>query len=127
MVAGRIVYVGGQADPTMLNMRGKVYQQDDAAKIVTNNLYAYKRNLFVSIRRLLQNYKGQVDWSLSPALESETFTSSTTYDAFNRYIRVLHKCTAFSIAGGVTVLDMLVLYDSFRERWTTISVGFTDI
>jgi hypothetical protein len=33
---------------------------------------------------LLQIYKDPVDWSISPALESEIFTSSTTYDALNR-------------------------------------------
>ncbi|MEK6283555.1 MAG: SpvB/TcaC N-terminal domain-containing protein [Acidobacteriota bacterium] len=66
------------------NLRGKVFQQFDGAGVITNDQYDFKGNLLSSTRQLLQNYKAQVDWFVAPALESETFTSSTSYDALNR-------------------------------------------
>jgi RHS repeat-associated protein len=71
-----------------LNLRGKIYQQFDGAGVVTNNQYDFKGNLLSSTRQLLQNYKDQMDWSTAPALESESFTSSTTFDALNRPVNL---------------------------------------
>ncbi|MFL5706717.1 MAG: SpvB/TcaC N-terminal domain-containing protein [Ktedonobacteraceae bacterium] len=71
-----------------LNLRGKVYQQFDGAGVVTNIQYDFKGNLLSSTRQLLQNYKDQVNWSSAPALESVSFTSSTTYDALNRPVNL---------------------------------------
>ena len=86
VLAERTVY--GESLPDnesrSLSLRGKMYQQFDGAGVVTDNQYDFKGNLLSSTRQLLQNYKDQVDWSSAPALESESFTSSTTYDALNR-------------------------------------------
>ncbi|MCM3870735.1 MAG: hypothetical protein ND895_08585 [Pyrinomonadaceae bacterium] len=85
-LAERISYGEEQLDAITLNLRGKALQHFDSAGVITNNQYDFKGNLLSSTRQLLQNYKVQVDWSLAPALESETFTSSTSYDALNRHV-----------------------------------------
>ncbi len=83
-LAERLVYGEGQLNDQGLNLRGKIFQQFDGAGVVTSNQFDFKGNLLNGSRQLLRNYKDEVDWSQSPALEGETFTSSTTYDALNR-------------------------------------------
>jgi hypothetical protein len=73
--AEQIIYGEGQPNDQGLNLRGKAYQQLDGAGIVTNKQFDFKGNLLSSTRQLLQNYKDPVDWSQSPALENEVFTS----------------------------------------------------
>jgi RHS repeat-associated protein len=85
---------GGPATPEATNSRGKIYQAYDGAGVIKNfgtnpltNLaegYDFKGNLLRSQRQLLQDYKDQVDWSQSPALQNETFMGSNIYDALNR-------------------------------------------
>jgi RHS repeat-associated protein len=85
VIAERIVFGEGRANPEAANLRAKVYQQFDAAGVVTNGGYDFKGNLLTSTRQLLQDYKDQADWSQSPPLEvGGGFTASTTYDAMNR-------------------------------------------
>jgi RHS repeat-associated protein len=79
---------------TQLNLRGKPYQQFDSAGIVVNKgqnpltgedeAFDFKGNLLRSTRQLIQDYKKAPDWSQTPALEAEVFSSSTHYDALNR-------------------------------------------
>ncbi|MEP0883709.1 FG-GAP-like repeat-containing protein [Trichocoleus sp. ST-U3] len=82
--AERVIYGEDQPNDIQLNLRGKAYQQMDGAGIVTNESYDFKGNLLSARRQFLQNYKDEVDWAQSPALEDESFASSTTYDALNR-------------------------------------------
>jgi RHS repeat-associated protein len=58
----------------------------DQAGVVTNGIYDFKGNLLQSSRRLAREYRQTIDWSniAAVALESETYTTSTTYDALNR-------------------------------------------
>ncbi|MGI0486553.1 SpvB/TcaC N-terminal domain-containing protein [Pantanalinema rosaneae CENA516] len=93
------------------NLKGKVYQVYDAAGVVTNQQYDFKGNLQDSQRQLSRTYRKTMDWmgisfhlysaysdrpldletikrKLVPLLESEVFTSNTTYDALNRPIRM---------------------------------------
>jgi RHS repeat-associated protein len=98
----RIVYGEAHPNAESLNLRGQLFQQYDGAGLVTNELYDFKSNLLSSSRQLAIEYKKQVDWTAlanlddaqaiaSPPkalLESETFTTSTEYDALNRPIRV---------------------------------------
>ncbi|MGH2414447.1 MAG: RHS repeat domain-containing protein, partial [Microcystaceae cyanobacterium] len=96
VLAERIVYGESQANATLLNLRGKVYQQYDGAGVVTNTgrnpatnqdeAYDFKGNLLRSTRKLLQNYKDPVDWLQNPTLETEVFARSTVYDALTRPI-----------------------------------------
>ena len=84
VVVGRSVYGETRLNPEANNLRGKVVELRDQAGVLTSEDYDFKGNLLSSRRQLLQNYKEEADWSESPALEGETFTSSTTYDALNR-------------------------------------------
>ena len=86
-----------EAQKTQLNLRGKPYQQHDTAGIVvsvgrnpftdTDEAFDFKGNSLRSMRRLVSDYKTTPDWSQNPALEAETFASSTRYDALNRPIQ----------------------------------------
>jgi RHS repeat-associated protein len=89
ILAERTLYGENQPSDQEFNLRGKVFQQFDGAGVLTNNQYDFKGNLLGSIRQLLQKYSDQVDWSQAPLLESETFTSSTAYDALNRPIQLV--------------------------------------
>jgi RHS repeat-associated protein len=83
----RTVYGEGQG--AALNHRGRLFQVFDGAGVVTNEEYDFKGNLRRSSRRLLVNYRDAADWSLNPALESEVFTSHTTFDALNRPVTLI--------------------------------------
>jgi RHS repeat-associated protein len=86
VVAERVTYGEGQADPEVLNLRGRAFQQLDGAGVVTSGAFDFKGNLLRGAQQLLQNYKDVVDWSQVPPFEAETFSSSTTYDAMNRAV-----------------------------------------
>lgn len=85
-LAERMVYGEGQPDDLALNLRGKPFRQFDAAGIVTNEHYDFKGNLLRSTRRLLEDYKSDVNWLQSPELERQIFETATEYDALNRRI-----------------------------------------
>ena len=87
LLAEQTVYGEGEPNASqdqLFNLRGRVYQQFDEAGVATNNLFDCKGNLLSNSRELLSDYKDPVDWSASPALTGETFTSSATFDALNR-------------------------------------------
>jgi RHS repeat-associated protein len=70
------------------NLKTKVFQHFDGAGVVTTDLYDFKGNSLRSTRQFASDYKNPPDWSQNPALEPETFASSTTYDALNRAVAV---------------------------------------
>ena len=82
-----------------MNLRGKPYQHHDTAGLVismgrnpatgADEAFDFKGNLLRSTRQLVKDYKNTPDWSQNPALETETFTSSTRYDALNRPIQLV--------------------------------------
>jgi RHS repeat-associated protein len=77
--------VYGEGQGPAANHRGRVYQQFDAAGVVTHMAYDFKGNLVASSRQLLQNYQDQVDWAAAAnPLESDIFVTRTLYDALNR-------------------------------------------
>ena len=84
----RTEYGEGQPNDTQLNLRTRVFQQFDGAGVVTNEAYDFKGNLLRSTRQLAADYKTKPNWSFSPAMETEVYTGSTTYDALNRAIAV---------------------------------------
>jgi len=85
-LAERMVYGEGQPDDMARNLRNKPYLQFDAAGLITNERYDFKGNLLKSTRRLLEDYKNEVNWAESPELEPHAFANETTYDALNRAI-----------------------------------------
>jgi RHS repeat-associated protein len=85
-LAERMIYGEGQPNDLALNLRNKPYQQFDAAGLITNDHYDFKGNLLKSTRRLLDDYRNEVNWAKSPELDQHTYSNSTTYDALNRAI-----------------------------------------
>ena len=82
-----------------LNLRGKPYQHYDTAGLVTSlvrdpltgadEAFDFKGNLLRSTRHLAADYKTAPDWSGTPVLETESFSSSTRYDALNRPVQLV--------------------------------------
>jgi RHS repeat-associated protein len=87
LLVARTVYGETQPNPEASNLRGKAYRIFDDAGIITTGEYDFKGNLLRSERQLLVNYKNQVNWNQSPALEKEVFTNSTRFDALNRAVQ----------------------------------------
>lgn len=88
VLAERTVYGETRPDAPALNLKGQLYQQYDGAGIVTTEAYDFKDNPLTSNRQLrtLENSKNQVNWLLTPNLETQIFTNSIRYDALNRPI-----------------------------------------
>ncbi|WP_165759388.1 SpvB/TcaC N-terminal domain-containing protein [Mycobacterium decipiens] len=82
----RTVYGEQQGDAA--NHRTRIFQEFDGAGFIIRDTYDFKGNLLQGRRRYLADYKSVADWQQSPALETETFSSSTTYDALNRLATV---------------------------------------
>jgi RHS repeat-associated protein len=87
-LAERITYGEGLADAEARNLRGVIYQHRDEAGVASTVQRDFKGNVLSTSRLLLQNYAGDVDWSQEPGLDSEIFTTATTYDALNRPVTI---------------------------------------
>lgn len=106
----RLVYGEQHPQTESLNLRGQLYAHFDQAGVATSEAYDFKGSLLESARRLEQEYRQAIDWSdvdaviptdakvafnsitlesaLTPRLESDRFTSRTTYDALNRPVTI---------------------------------------
>ncbi len=87
LVVERSTYGESRPDPHLRNTRARLIEHSDQAGVVTTDDYDFKGNLLSGRRRLARDYKATLDWSSSPSLEPETFTSRTRYDALNRPIQ----------------------------------------
>jgi RHS repeat-associated protein len=87
-LAEQVTYGEGLAAAQALNLRGAAYQHRDEAGVATTNQRDFKGNILSASRQLLQDYADEVDWSTAPALDAETFTTATTYDALNRPVTI---------------------------------------
>ncbi|HBC91567.1 MAG TPA: hypothetical protein DCZ10_01325, partial [Pelotomaculum sp.] len=80
-VVESIVYGESQPDNEDKNLRGQVYQHSDQA----GEQYFYRYDIHAKAvetgRRLRRDYKSEVDWSGSPALEDEIFKTNFVYNA----------------------------------------------
>jgi RHS repeat-associated protein len=88
-LVSRMVYGEARPNPEAKNLRGKLVELFDQAGVVTTDEYDFKGNLLRSRRQLAQSYNATIDWSDPAALEPETFTNRTRYDALNRPIQVV--------------------------------------
>jgi RHS repeat-associated protein len=70
------------------NLRGRVFRHLDGAGIATSARYDFKGNLLETQRRFAVEFRTDLDWSTSPALETETFSVLTAFDALNRPFQV---------------------------------------
>jgi RHS repeat-associated protein len=78
----------GEGQPDKLNLRTRPFRVSDSVGVVTNEEYDFKGNLLRTRRQLVKDYKVVPDWSTDPALEQETFTNGTTFDALNRAVAI---------------------------------------
>ncbi len=83
-LAQRSEYGESQPDAETRNLRAKLFREFDQAGVATNDPYDFKGNLLRASRQLLTDYGDEVDWAASPPLETEIFSSETSYDALNR-------------------------------------------
>jgi RHS repeat-associated protein len=111
-LAERAVYGEGLADAQQLNLRGVAYQHYDEAGFASIGARNFQGNVVSASRQLLEDYVDDVNWSAGPALDLETFTSSTTYDALNRVI-------------AATAPDGSITTPTFNERSLLASVSVT--
>jgi len=128
----RVEYGEGQPNAEVLNVRTRIFRQYDSAGVITNAAlnpnsgelegYDFKGNLLRSSRRLARDYTAIPDWSLSPELNDETFTTSTRFDAINRPIQsiVPHSSLARArlniIQPVFNVANLLERVDVWLER-----------
>jgi hypothetical protein len=89
LVFGQYAYGEDVADDKLNNLRGKLYRRYDIAGLVVNEAYDFKGNCLVATRTLLQDDKNIPDWSLAPALSTETYTEENSYDALNRLVQTV--------------------------------------
>jgi RHS repeat-associated protein len=87
-VAEQISYGEGLADAQARNLRGAAYQHQDEAGTATTIQRDFKGNILSASRQMLQNFSTDIDWAQAPAMDAETFTTATTYDALNRPVTV---------------------------------------
>ena len=102
-LAEQVIYGETLPDARALNLRGAAYQHKDEAGLATTGQRDFQGNIVSATRQLLAGYTGDVDWSASPALSAETFTTSSTYDALNRVLTA-------------TTPDQSVTTPAFNER-----------
>jgi len=102
LLVQRTVYGEVQPNPEGNNLRTKVYQAFDGAGVVTSDAYDFKGNLLRSRRQLAIDYKSTLDWSVTVALEGESYTTLMTYDALNRPVTL-------------TTPDNSVIRDTYNE------------
>jgi RHS repeat-associated protein len=92
-------YGEDKSNDVALNLRTRVFKAYDNAGVVTSvgtnpltntdEAYDFKGNLLRGTRQVAADYKGIPDWSGAVVLESQVFTSSTTYDALSRPISLV--------------------------------------
>jgi hypothetical protein len=114
-LAERTVYGEDQGDA--LNHRTRIHQTFDGAGVVTNVAFDFKANLLESRRRLLSDYKSEVDWQQDPTLDDEAFVISTNYDALNRPVVVTApdgsvRRHAFNEANLLDAIDVVIQGDA---------------
>jgi len=94
----RTVYGEALASPTALNHRGQAYRVYDSAGVTTATAFDWKGNALASERRLADDYETTPDWlalalltdiaaietAANGLLQTEAFTTSTTYDGLSR-------------------------------------------
>ena len=102
-LAEQVIYGETLPDARALNLRGAAYQHKDEAGLAATQQRDFQGNIVSASRQLLADYTGDVDWSASPALSPETFTTSSTYDALNRVLTA-------------TTPDQSVTYPAYNER-----------
>lgn len=109
----KTTYGEGQSNDKEHNLRGKIYQQFTGGGISTNLSYDFKNNLLQSTIQLCTDYKNIIDWNSNPALDSQVFTSSSTFDALNRAVNLISPdksiyLPTYNEANAVNSVDVML-------------------
>ena len=83
----RTEYGEGQPNAVTNNLRGRVFQQFDAAGSVTYR-YDFKGNVTGQIREVAPGFKVAINWAAAQP-RGERFIAATQYDALNRPTQIL--------------------------------------
>jgi hypothetical protein len=75
-----------EAQQKQANLKMRALRRLDGAGVVVTDLYDFKGNSLHGSYQFASDAKNAPDWSGSPALESEVFTSVSAYDALNRIV-----------------------------------------
>jgi RHS repeat-associated protein len=123
-LVARTVY-GESPDAVGQNLRGKPFRVFDGAGVVTTAEYDFKANPLSGSRQLAVDYKSTPDWSASVALEPESFTTSTTFDALNRPVEQLTPDAStvrrtYAESGALATVDANLRGD---RLWTQFVTG----
>ena len=91
ILAERTEYGESKPAAESTNHRTRVWKLHDAAGRVVSERYDFKGNLLRSTRTFLKSYSQKADWSATPQpnLETESFSSRTSYDALNRPLQLV--------------------------------------
>ena len=81
-----MIYGESHTNPASINLIGQLWQLYDQSGLLTNDGYDFKGNPLSLTKQIAEDYQNRLDWSAStaPVLETETFTTSTQFDALNR-------------------------------------------
>ena len=85
----RTEYGESLPDAESRNLRTHPARQYNAAGLIEHGAYDFKGNPLVLERRLVEEFRGMVDWSADPPLEERTYTERTAFDALNRPVQVI--------------------------------------
>jgi len=91
VTVARTVYGEDAPGPESANLRGQVWQAYDGAGR-TEHAYDVQGNPVSAARILAVEYRAVLDWAADPqpALETQTWTATTRFDALNRPTRRIH-------------------------------------
>lgn len=108
-----ISYGEGLPNDKANNQRGKTYQHFNGGGISTNLIFDFKFNLLQSSVQLCNDYKNIIDWNGNPALDTQVFNSSSTFDAMNRALTATTPDKSiymplYNAAGVVNSVDMML-------------------
>ncbi|WP_223165062.1 toxin TcdB middle/C-terminal domain-containing protein [Massilia frigida] len=125
IVVDKIDYGESMPNAEALNLRTRVLRHFDSAGVAINagvdtagtpvEAYDFKGNLLRGTRRLAGDYTCIPDWGLAPQLDTESFESSTRYDALNRPIQSIapHSSLAHT---GLNVIQSVFNDANLLER-----------
>jgi RHS repeat-associated protein len=134
----QLVYGETASSPQTYNLRGRLYKSYDGLGSKTIASYDFKGNPLQLQEQLLQDTTiTDVNWSASPALSPEVFTTVNTYDALNRIITLtdpgnnitqntydeggmLYAVKLTPTIGSVTQYITSITYDAKGQRQTIV-------
>jgi RHS repeat-associated protein len=81
-----VTYGDGRPDAAAANLIGEVWQVQDEAGVLNYPAYTILGQAAQSIRQFAADYKSAPNWSQPVALDPQTFTTTSTYDALTRLL-----------------------------------------